>query len=97
MAKTPKPKGGWPKGKRRNADRGDWSEIRLGLTALFRDHHEIGLISAGVLARDLGVAGPRTVARWLDGSRRPDPETQGMIAAWLAEKRAIVARHKKGR
>lgn len=88
-----KSKGHWPAGKRRNADRGDWEIVRLGLSSLL-DHYELrGVISLRALAKAIGVD-PRQATRYLRGEDRPTEETQETAATWLKEVRAIVKRTK---
>jgi hypothetical protein len=79
-------RGGWIKGKRRHADCGDWSRIRISLCALINDRWQMGVISARVLARDLDVS-EKTVRRWMAGEDRPIPEMQEAVRQWIAEHR----------
>ena len=90
--KTPEPKpkkkrpGGWPQGRRRNADSGKWSRTILALRALIEEHSFRGRISYQACALALGVD-PKTVARWRDGIDRPPIETQELLTQWIAERR----------
>jgi transcriptional regulator with XRE-family HTH domain len=79
-------KGHWPKGKRRNADSGRWSRVRLSLQALLENHYSRGMVSARKLAEDLGVS-DRSVRRWLSGEDRPDADTQEAVEQWVASRR----------
>ena len=88
---TTKPKGHWPKGKRRNADRGDWGVVLLSLTALLDNHPKPGKISIRALADKLGCD-PKTVWKWIKAVNRPEPETQERIATWVRQMREAVAR-----
>lgn len=49
-----------------------------------------GLVSARAIAVAIGVS-DRTVRRWLDGTDRPDIETQEMIAHCVEEQRERIA------
>lgn len=82
--------GGWVRGKRRNADVGEWSRIRIGLVAMINNHYEPGRISARTLAQAVGVS-DRTVRRWLAGEDRPAPEDQERCRTWAAEQRERIA------
>jgi hypothetical protein len=86
--------GHWPKGKRRNADAGDWQVIRLGLQALLNDHGEPGVISLQVIGDAVGVD-KKTVHKWLHGVNRPNEEAQGLLRAWLRQTRAKIDAKKK--
>lgn len=80
-----KTKGHWPAGKRRNEDvGGKWSRTRLAVGNLIAEHWERGRISNQALALAMGV-NKTTVARWLDGTDRPNAETQTAVAEWLKE------------
>lgn len=88
--------GHWPKGKRRNPDRGNWSRVRLLLAQLLEAHGTIGgavgpagRVSKRELGRVVGVD-VRTVGRWIDGTHRPDEETQAAVSEWVAEKRKAI-------
>lgn len=87
-------RGGWVRGKRRNADVGDWARVRIDLVALINEHFRLGVISAAALANELGVS-DRSVRRWMAGEDRPAPETQEAIRTWVAERRATIAARKK--
>jgi hypothetical protein len=82
-------RGGWPKGKRRNPDTGDWARVRIELQALLDDAWQFGVVSGSQLAATLGYS-ERSVRRWLKGEDRPPPAVQEMIRAWIAEKRPAV-------
>lgn len=94
MTEPAKPKGHWPKGKHRNADAGEWGKTRVALTALLDHHFEPGVISAAALAEVLNVY-TKTVTRWLKGDSRPPPETQEMVATWIAQQRERIAQRKR--
>lgn len=79
-------RGGWVRGKRRHADGGDWSRIRIDLAALFNDAPPRGPITCRGLARVLGVS-DRSVRRWVAGEDRPSPTTQEAIRQWITEQR----------
>lgn len=79
---TAKPKGHWPKGKRRNPDRGDWGIVLLSLTTLLDHHSEPGRISVRALGGVLGVS-DRAVHKWLRGINRPDEGTQERVSTWV--------------
>lgn len=81
---TAKPKGHWPKGKRRNADSGNWSAIRLRATNLIEQHWKRGSISITACAAALCV-NQRSVARWLKGEDMPSLESQAAMDAWVKE------------
>lgn len=82
-----KPKGHWPKGRRRNEDvDGKWSRTRLAAANLINEHWERGRISNQALAAVLAVD-PKTIARWLDGTDRPPAEMQTALAEWVKQKR----------
>jgi len=87
--------GGWPKGRRRHADTGDWQAVRLGLRSLLEHHPLRGVRSLQAIADALGVPERRTVHRWLTGERRPSPEHQDLLRAWLREQRDLVAAQKR--
>lgn len=82
-------RGHWPSGKRRNADKGDWTRIRLSLARLLQDHPRYGQISARALARDLSCS-DRSVRRWITGVDRPSEDTQAAIQQWVAEWRDLI-------
>ncbi len=84
-------KGHWPKGVRRNADRGDWGVVRLALTSLLDNHAERGIISIRALASAVGVD-PKAVCKWLDGTNRPDEEMQELVATWVRNHRDRLKR-----
>jgi len=86
MSKSATARGHWTKGKRRNADSGNWSRVRLLLQSLIDEHYEPGVVSARQLAADIGVS-DRTVRRWLTGEDRPEPEMQAVVARWIVEKK----------
>lgn len=86
---TTKLKGHWPKGKRRNADSGNWSAIRLRATNLIEQHWERGRISITACAAALCVD-QRSVARWLKGEDMPSVESQAALAAWVKEAAGYV-------
>ena len=79
-------RGHWPKGKRRNEDRGDWSRLRLRLASLINNYHLRGSVSIRVCADAIGVS-DRTVRKYLDGTLRPTLDTQDAIETWIAEMR----------
>ncbi len=81
---APKVKGHWPKGKRRNADSGDWSRTRLKLAALLNECWVRGVISKSALSVAIGVD-RNTVTRWIDGTDRPSPENQLLVREWLRQ------------
>jgi hypothetical protein len=85
---SPKTKGHWPKGKRRNADSGDWSRTLLLLRRLIEQHGRHG-ISYGALAVALAVH-EKSVRRWRDGVNRPPVELQEAVAQWVADKRKEI-------
>lgn len=89
MESKAKPKGHWPKGKRRNADSGQWARIRLALIAFVENHWARGSISYSALAAELTVD-KKTITRWHTGVDRPPEETQLAIAAWIAEKKKTI-------
>lgn len=87
-------KGHWPSGKRRHPDAGEWSAIRLRLTALLEDHYSPRRepkVSCGELARTLNV-NDRTVRRWRDGIDNPDEDTQAAIGRWVSETLEMIGR-----
>jgi hypothetical protein len=51
--------GGWTKGKRRNADRGDWGVVLLSLTALLDNYEEEMLQPSKVWKRSQEMADER--------------------------------------
>lgn len=77
-------RGGWPVGKRRHTDVGDWQRIRLRIVSLIADRYQHGRISARALSIAIGV-NDRTVRRWLAGEDRPSPADQERLRAWAAE------------
>lgn len=79
-----KPKGHWPKGKRRNSDSGNWSAIRLRATNLIEQHWTRGQISITACAAALCVD-QRSVARWIKGEDMPSLESQAAMDAWVKE------------
>ena len=87
-------RGHWPKGVRRNEDKGNWSQTLLSLTALIDEHWIRGTISYQACAVAVGVD-PKTVARWRDGIDRPSVETQEIVARWVADRRAEVGSKKE--
>lgn len=89
----PKPKGHWPKGKRRNPV-GDWPSLRLAVVGLIDQHWAYGVRSAGALARVVGVDS-RTVGRWLRGEDMPPPAAVTKLNAWLVEQRQLVTAERK--
>jgi len=86
----PKPKGHWPKGKRRNPV-GDWPALRLAIVGLIDAHRLYGVRSAGALAKAVGVQSA-TVSRWLRGEDVPAMKSAEQMNAWLVEQRAAVKR-----
>lgn len=88
MSNTPT-KGHWPKGRRRNADNGDWSVVLLGVKGLLDEYEVRGKISIRALAKAVGVD-PKAVMNWLGGIDRPDEEMQITVRAWLKQMRAWV-------
>lgn len=86
-------RGHWPKGKRRNPDAGQWGRTRLALARFLETNYRPGEISARALAADMGLT-DRAVRRWINGTGRPDPETQDAVAQWIAEWRAELQRRK---
>ena len=89
-------RGGWPPGKRRHQDVGDWSRLRIDLAALFADAWHFRLRTPTRLARDLGVS-EKTVRRWLSGEDRPAPESQEAVRQWLVEARKQVKQEARQR
>jgi hypothetical protein len=81
----------WPAGKRRHADTGDWSAIRLDLTSLINDHYLVGMRSNRALAEAVG-ASERAVRRWLSGEDRPSPEMQDRCRAWATDQKRRLRR-----
>lgn len=77
-------RGGWPTGKRRHEDVGDWQRIRLRIVSLLNDRPEHGRVSVRAIARVMGVA-DRTLRRWLQGEDRPSPADQERLRAWCQE------------
>lgn len=91
-------KGHWPKGKGRHPDAGSWGPTLLSLVALLDEHYERGRISAGALAKAVGVADAKTVLRWIGPPhQRPSPEHQQMVAKWVAARRAEIESRRKRR
>lgn len=86
--------GHWPRGKRRNEDRGDWSGLRLRLRRLIDDHWQQGVVSIRAAAEAVGVS-DRSIRRYLSGEDRPAPETQEAIAGWIDERRTAIRRASK--
>lgn len=86
--------GHWPRGKRRNPDRGNWSMVRLTLARFIDDHLRRGEISYRALAADLGVS-DRTVRRWLAGEDRPPAELQEAAEQWVREWRDELKRRSR--
>lgn len=86
--------GHWPKGKRRNADTGDWATVRLGIQALLDQHDWPGVISLGAIADALGVS-KKSVQKWLKGVTRPSEESQDMLRVWLQQTRAKLDARKR--
>jgi hypothetical protein len=84
-------RGGWPAGKRRHPDVGDWTRLRIQLAAMIADRPSRG--PTGVNNVAIGAAcgvGEKSVRRWLTGEDRPSPEAQEAIRQWLKEKRMSV-------
>jgi len=77
-------RGGWPVGKKRHADVGDWQRIRLRVCSLLDDRYEYGRVTVRAIAAAIGVS-DRTMRRWLSGEDRPSPEDQERLRAWAAE------------
>lgn len=82
-------RGHWPRGKRRNPDRGNWSKVRLSASRFIEDNWRYGEISYKALAADLGVD-DRTVRRWLGGQDRPPVASQEAIEQWVTEWREYL-------
>ena len=87
-------RGGWVPGKRRHADVGDWSRIRIDLARLLDHHARNGVVSARALAAVLGVS-DHTVRRWARGEDRPSPETQERVRSWASEQLARIKLERK--
>lgn len=88
----PKGTGGhYPKGVRRNEDRGDWGITLLALQTLLDNYPRPGEISLGALADKIGVT-KKSVSKWLKGINRPDPETQELVATWVRQMRGRVGK-----
>lgn len=79
----PKPKGHWPKGRRRNPDGGQWSSVRLRLQKLLTDHHQPRRLSIRAVAKVVGT-NERTVRRWMRGEDRPPLEAQDTLTRLVA-------------
>lgn len=96
-------RGHWPRGKRRNPDRGNWSRVRLLLAQLLDEHGTIGStigpagrVSRRELARVLGVQ-VKSVCKWVDGITRPAPEYQQAVSQWVTEKQRQINRAQRNR
>ena len=76
-----KPKGHWPRGRRRNPSPG---VLIIRLRRALR-HIEPGRVSRRALADYLGVS-VRTVCRWLAGIDWPSPAYHDIIRRWLDER-----------
>lgn len=81
----------WPRGKRRHADVGDWSHIRLQVQSVLDAHWSPGERSLRAIAEVLGVS-DRAVRRWMSGEDRPPPEKQEELRAWLQQQRKKPAK-----
>lgn len=75
-----KPKGHWPKGKRRNEARG-WTMLRERLKLALKDR--LGVREA---ARRIGVH-ERTIRKWRDAISYPDDENLAAIRSLLRQLR----------
>jgi hypothetical protein len=85
----------WPRGKRRHEDSGgDWSRIRLQITAIIDNHYRVGLRSFRAIADALGIS-DRSVRRHLSGEDRPSPDVQEQYAAWCKQQRAAIKSTKR--
>jgi hypothetical protein len=71
---------------------GDWQATRLSLQALLLQHPKAGVISIRAAAAAVGVD-PRLVDKWLRGDRRPKPEMQELIAAWVRTNAESLKEH----
>ena len=78
-------KGHWPKGRRRNPDTGQWSRTLTRLRALFAERAESSH-NVAQFARDIAV-NRKTVYRWINGTDRPQAETQLQIKAWVDQRK----------
>ena len=85
--------GHWPRGKRRHADAGQWTQTRRDLVRLIDDHWAYGVISYSAAARDLGVS-KRSVRRWAAAEDMPSPEHQSAVAAWVEARRGELERRR---
>jgi len=72
----------WTKGKRRNADSGDWSALRIDLQSLVTRYYLTDVRSVRALAAAVG-ASDRTVRKHLSGESRPSVELQDRYRAWV--------------
>ena len=84
-----KPKGHWPRGKRRNQDAGDWEQTRTLLETILRDHHAPMLRSTPVLAAITGVS-VSAVVRWIRGDAMPTPANQAVLSEWAKQTAATL-------
>lgn len=79
-----KPRGHWPRGKRRNADAGDWDNTRALLETILRDHHAPMIRSTPVLAAITGVS-VSAVVRWIRGESTPTAANQAVLSEWAKQ------------
>lgn len=81
MTEQPKPRGHWPRGKRRNHDAGEWEQTRALLETILCDHHAPMIRSTPVLAAITGVS-VSAVVRWIRGEAMPTAENQVTLRDW---------------
>ncbi|WP_397570682.1 hypothetical protein [Schlesneria sp. T3-172] len=81
VAPQAKPKGHWPKGKRRNVESPEWSATRELLVQILRDHPAPMIRSASAIAAVVGVS-PKSVGRWLKGEDLPGEPQQAVMREW---------------
>lgn len=82
---TPKPRGHWPRGKRRNEPAAWWESTRAKLLGIIEQNaaNNRGGISYSGIAHAVSV-NPRSVRRWATGEDIPPLETQRKIKQWVA-------------
>ncbi len=80
-------KGHWPKGKPRHPETANAATARwlARVGRFFLRHRRLGPtenpVSLHAAARAIGVS-DRTVRRWLQGTRNPDPDRLAQLKAW---------------
>jgi hypothetical protein len=84
-----KPRGHWPRGKRRNQDAGDWEQTRTLLETILRDHHAPMIRSTPVLAAITGVS-VSAVVRWIRAEAIPTPANQAVLSEWANQTAATL-------